>query len=140
MAQWVKNLPGVCKVQFLVLLSGLRIWHCCKLRHRLQMRLRSGVAVAVVQASSCSSNLTPGLGTSIRRKCCREKIKKETIYILCHVGITSLSPLTLPAFADTSFGLYGNPNLLHSRIRGVVCGFLGGNHFDFLRAGICLTL
>ena len=29
------------------------------------MRLRSGVAVAVVQAGSCSSDWTPSLGTSI---------------------------------------------------------------------------
>ena len=34
---------------------------------RLQTRLRSGVAVAVVQTGSCSSNSTPSLGTST---CC----------------------------------------------------------------------
>ena len=28
-------------------LSGLRIWHSCRLWHRLQMPFRSGVAVAV---------------------------------------------------------------------------------------------
>ena len=43
----------------LALLSGSRIWRWCKLQHRLQMRLRSSVAVAVVQAGSCSSDLTP---------------------------------------------------------------------------------
>ena len=32
----------------LALLSGLRIQRCCELWCRLQMRLRSGVAVAVV--------------------------------------------------------------------------------------------
>ena len=34
-------------VQSLALLSGLRIWHCCKLQCRSQVQLRSGVAVAV---------------------------------------------------------------------------------------------
>ena len=34
-------------VQPLALLTGLRIQHCCELRHRSQMQLRSGVAVAV---------------------------------------------------------------------------------------------
>ena len=31
------------RVQFLASLSGLRIWRCCKLWHRLQMWLRYGV-------------------------------------------------------------------------------------------------
>ena len=35
-------------VQSLALLSGLRIWHCPELWCRLQIRLSSGVAVAVV--------------------------------------------------------------------------------------------
>ena len=56
-------------VRSVALLSGLRIQHCCKLRHRLQMRLGSYVAVAVVQARSRSSNLTPNLGTSICHRC-----------------------------------------------------------------------
>ena len=34
-------------VQSLASLSGLRIWCCCKLWHRLQMRLGSSVAMAV---------------------------------------------------------------------------------------------
>ena len=41
------------QVQSLASLSGLRI----------------GVAVAVVSASSCGFNSTPGLGTSICRRC-----------------------------------------------------------------------
>ena len=39
------------------------------------MRLRSCVAVAVVQAGSCSSNLTPSLGTSICLMCGPKKKK-----------------------------------------------------------------
>ena len=38
------------------------------------MWLGSGIAVAVMQAGSCRSNLTPSLGTSI---CCRCDPKKE---------------------------------------------------------------
>ena len=45
-------------------LSGLRIQRCHKLQQRLQVRLRSHVAVAVVSASSCSFCSTPSsLGT-----------------------------------------------------------------------------
>ena len=36
------------QVQSLASLSGLRIWHCCELWCRLQARLGSGVAVALV--------------------------------------------------------------------------------------------
>ena len=63
-------------VRSLILLSGLRIWCCHELRHRSQTRLRSGVAVAVAQASSYSSDSTPSLGTSICHKCGPKK-KKE---------------------------------------------------------------
>ena len=41
------------------------------------MRLGSGFAVAVAQASSCSSNLTPSLGTSICHKCGPKKKGKK---------------------------------------------------------------
>ena len=43
-------------VQFPAQLSGLRICCCLKLWCRLQTRLRSGLAVALVWAGSCSSN------------------------------------------------------------------------------------
>ena len=45
-------------------LSGLRIRHWRELRYRLQTRLGSHVAVAVVLASSYCSDLTPSPGTS----------------------------------------------------------------------------
>ena len=64
------------RVQSLALPSGLGIQHCHKLWHRLQMRLGSCVAVAVVQASSCSSDPTPSLRTSIHCSCCHKKTKK----------------------------------------------------------------
>ena len=50
-------------VQSLASLSGLRFQHCLELWCRLQAQLRSGIAVAIAQASSCSSDLTPSLGT-----------------------------------------------------------------------------
>ena len=52
------------RVWFLASLSGLRIQCCCELWCRLKMQLRSHVAVAVVQACSCSFDWTPSLGTS----------------------------------------------------------------------------
>ena len=58
-------------------LSGLGIWCCCDLWCRLQMRLRSHVAVAVVQVSSCSSNSTPSLVASIWCGCSPKKKKKR---------------------------------------------------------------
>ena len=41
-------------VRSLTLLSGLRIQHCHKLRHRLQMRLRSCVAMTLAQAPAAA--------------------------------------------------------------------------------------
>ena len=70
-------------VRSLALLSGLRIWHCCELWCRLQMQLRSHVAVVVVQAGSCSSNLTPSLGTSTYHGCVcggKERVLPEHLY------------------------------------------------------------
>jgi len=60
-AQWVMNLTSIHEdmVQSLVSLRGLRIWHCHELWCRSQTRLRSCVAVA----GSCSSDLTPSLGS-----------------------------------------------------------------------------
>ena len=66
MAQQKKNWLGTMRlwVKSLALLGRLRIWHCCELWHRLQIWPGFWVALAVVQASSYSSNLTPSLGTS----------------------------------------------------------------------------
>ena len=58
------------QVQFLASLSGLRIRHCSELC-RLQISLRSGVAVAV---GGYNSDSTPSLGLSI---CCRWPLKKK---------------------------------------------------------------
>ena len=67
-------------VQSLASLSGLRIRHCCKLWCRLWMRLGSVMPVAVVQAGSCSSNLTASPKTSIG-----VAIKRKKNYMACNV-------------------------------------------------------
>ena len=66
MAQRVKNLTRILeKVGSIPGFSGLVTWHCWELWCRSQTLLRSGVAVAVLWAGSCSSDLTLSLGTSI---------------------------------------------------------------------------
>ena len=52
-------------------MPGLAQWH------RLQMWLRSGVAMAVAWADGYSSDLTPSLGTSICCRCGHKKKKKK---------------------------------------------------------------
>ena len=57
------------------------------------MQLRSPVAVAVVEASSYSSDSTPGLGTSICHECGpknrkKKKRKKEIIHPV--LGLTEI--------------------------------------------------
>ena len=88
------------QVQPLASLSGLRIWCNCELWHRSQMLLGSRVVVAVVQAGSCNSDLTPSLGTSICSECGPKKTKNKTKQLSqmphngvshsLHVYITSL--------------------------------------------------
>ena len=64
------------QVRSLASLSGLRIWCCCELWYSSQIWLGSGVAVAVVQANSCSLDKMPILGTSICCRCGPKKPKK----------------------------------------------------------------
>ena len=76
--QWKSIWPGTMRLQvrFLASLSGLRIC-CCHELWWLWARLRSCVAVAVVQVSSCRSDSTPILGTSICHECGPKKAKKK---------------------------------------------------------------
>ena len=53
------------QVPSLASLSKLRIQCCHELQYKRQTLLGSGVAVAVAQAGSCSSDLIPSLGTSL---------------------------------------------------------------------------
>ena len=64
------------QVPSLALLSGLRIRPCRELWCRSQTQLRSGVAVALAWAGGCSSNWTPGLGSSTCRGIGPRKGKK----------------------------------------------------------------
>ena len=63
------------QVRSLASLSGLRIQHCRELWCWSQMQLGSGVAEAVAQASSCSSDEIPSLGITISHKCVPKKQK-----------------------------------------------------------------
>ena len=76
MAQQVKN-PTVSVKTWVPSLSRLGIRCCCKLWHRLQMQLGPGVAMAMVQAGSYISYLTPSLGTSMCLRCSPSKKKKK---------------------------------------------------------------
>ena len=60
------------QVRSLVSFSG--IWCCHELWCRLQRWLGSHIVEAVVKVCSCSSDLTPSLGTCI---CCRHSPKKK---------------------------------------------------------------
>ena len=77
LAQWVKDLA------------------LCELWCRLQTWLRSCIAVAVVQASSCNSDQTSSLGTSIYRRCSPKKTKDKQqqqknpkVMSSCHFRLT----------------------------------------------------
>ena len=65
------------RVQSLASVSGLRIQHCCELCCRSQIQLGSCVAVAVAVTGSCSSDLTPFLGTPICHGCGLKKKKEK---------------------------------------------------------------
>ena len=64
------------QVRSLASISGLRIRHCGELWCRSKTWLGSDVALAVVSASSYSSNLTPNLGVALKKK--RKDTHKQT--------------------------------------------------------------
>ena len=65
----------------LALLGGLMIWCCRELWYKSQTWLRFHVAMAVVQACSCSADSAPSLGTSICHRCGPKKKKKYLTYM-----------------------------------------------------------
>ena len=70
-------IPMRMQVWSLASLSRLRIQHCLELWCKSQRWLGCRVSVAVVQASSYSSDLNPSLGTSIRHRCGPEMEKNK---------------------------------------------------------------
>ena len=75
------------RVRSLASLSVSGIWHCRELWCRSKTQLGFHVAAAVVWAGSCSCDLTPSLGTSLRCRRSPKKKKKKVqnrIAILCN--------------------------------------------------------
>ena len=89
------------RVRSLASLSGLRIRRCRELWCRLQTRLGSHVAVAVVQASGCSSDSTPGLGTSRCRRCSPKMTNP-----LFHPSLSYRHPLTPTSSLEVAGGCF----------------------------------
>ena len=69
------------KIQMLVgslsSLSWLRTQRCQELQCRSQTQIRSCIAVAVVQADSCSSDSAPSMVTSVCHRCIPKKQKEK---------------------------------------------------------------
>ena len=83
---------------------------------RLQMWPGSGVAMAVVQSSSYSSDLTPGLGTSVccacgpketekKKKKKKERKKNSSLYYVLVLS-SSIVYCTFPPFVPSSPTVY----------------------------------
>ena len=89
-------------VQSLALLSGLKIQRCLELWCRSKTRLGSGIAVALAQAGSYSSDWTSSLGTSKclkRQKMNKQKNSKKVDQSLsvCLSVYLSIYPSTYPS-------------------------------------------
>ena len=96
------------QVWFLALLSGLRIQWCCELWCWMQMWLRSCIAVAVAEASGCSSDSTlpwePPYAKGVALKSKKKKNEKE---ILSN-DISTLSIMTAWIFYIFNVLIYWN--------------------------------
>ena len=73
---WTRLVSMRMQIRSLALLSGLRIQHYHELWCRSRPQLRARIAVAVVQADSCSSYSIPNLGTSTCCECSPKMPKK----------------------------------------------------------------
>ena len=121
------------QVQFLALLSGLKIWRCLGLWCRLQKQIRSDIAVAVPVPSSCSCDSTPSLGTSI---CCRcgpkgwgglPAILDEKQLKICHFSLYSHLGY-YSKWCPLSAVHLNYPCMTASKHPKKIFGFLLGNH------------
>ena len=105
------------QVPSLTSLSGLRIQHCREVWYRSQMWFGSHVAVAVAQTSSCSSDSTPSLGTSLCRRCGpKKKMYFIMLNIIFYVFVLVFSRKKIPC------GLRVRPSYFHSLL-GCSCRF-----------------
>ena len=103
MAQQYQNrlMSMITWVLSLAMLSQLSIWPCCDLWCMSQMRVRSHVAVAVVQTGSCLSDQTPSLGTSICHRCGPKTNKNTMEQLKTIVQIVYSSALELSHLQDS---------------------------------------
>ena len=92
--KWIQLVSTRMQFGSLALLHGSAIWGCCEMWCRSQTQLGSCIAVAMVQAGSWSSDLTPTLATSICHGCGPKKKQKRNkkrtfkkIYILEFITI-----------------------------------------------------
>ena len=100
------------KVRSLALLGGLRNQRFHELQCRSHMWLGSGVAVAVAEASSYSSNSTPCPGTSICHGCRRKKKEEEKKKKEIHGNSSSLLEFIFFTGYMVSCHWPGNPTRL----------------------------
>ena len=91
LATWLASVRM--RVRFLASLSGLRIRHCCEFWWSSQMRLRSWVAVAQVQAGGYNTDWTQKPGSTIwgengpKKKKKRKKERKKKKSISLHIRL-----------------------------------------------------
>ena len=67
--------------------SRIRIWGCPELCCRSQMQLGSHIALAMAEACSCRSDVTPSLGTSIGSTCVPQRRKQLNHETTTHTHI-----------------------------------------------------
>ena len=77
------------------------------------MWLRSGIAVAVVQAGSYSSDLTPSLGTSLCLGCGPKKQKIKIKNEIKYPPVTLLQPFRSPTQKHPWISMYSSRDILH---------------------------